>query len=455
MIRNFSLTNIFDAVISFFSKTDNWIESFAKKGNSKRVLCFFVLLFVFCSIFLLNILTPLIADDYAYQLIFGTKDYVHNIRDIVTSQINHYDAWGGRSIVHFIAQTLLLLPPLVADFLNTTVFILFTFLVYLHIKGRGNNSLSLFVLINLAVWFFVPMFGDTVLWMTGSANYLWGTSIVLLFLLPYRLYEGHKMNNEKTLLISPLFLLAGIVTGWTNENTVAGLIVMILLFFLYYRSQKWIISVPHLIGLIGVLIGYALMIMAPGNFKRGGDVLEVGVVTIISRLFSYTQTLFLDYGYLILIFVILVILVNKEQRKNVYLSFIYLIGGFAAIYAMIFSPQFPPRAWFGIVTFMIIAVGLVLYSLDYKKSSFKAVVKACILIGALIFISSYLLALKDVYRMYNIDKERIVQVNEAKERGDKECVFYMNRPQTKYLHEEDINGNHLLVHHYGIHIEYK
>lgn len=455
-------TRLADTLILFVAKTFNGLESFFCAEKRNGYLWIFAIIFSFLVILSLNILTPLIADDFAYQLIFGTKEYTTGVKDIIQSQINHYDMWGGRSVVHFIAQLLLLMPPLLADILNSIVFILFIILIYLHIKGRDKrHSLSLFTIILLAAWFFLPMIGDTILWTTGSANYLWGTTIILLFLLPYRWYNGMSRQKGMQVITAILLFLGGIIAGWTNENTAAGMIIVIVLFLLFYRSEKWNIPLSHVIGLTGVIIGYIIMLSAPGNFQRGGEGLEPSLLLIAYRIFSYTESLMIDYGFLIIFFFVLAILLRyfnrseNNSRKPLYLSLLYLAGALSAIYSMILSPQFPSRAWFGVVTFLIISLGILIDQLNYREIFLQKIKRAVITIGLIFFCFSFCTAVKDTYRMYKIDKERIVLVEEAKKSGAKECIFYMNRPQTRFVHAEDINGNHLLVHHYGIHIEYK
>jgi hypothetical protein len=150
--------------------------------------------------------------------------------------------WGGRSVVHFIAQVLLMLPKYIADLLNTLVYLSYISLIYLHIKGSAKNSILLFLMVNLGVWFLQPVLGDTVFWLTGSANYLWGTWLILLFLLPFRLYRGRISTPILQILYSICIFILGILAGWTNENTAAAMLVIIIGFFIYYRSHKW--SIP-------------------------------------------------------------------------------------------------------------------------------------------------------------------------------------------------------------------
>ena len=416
-------------------------------------LCFGIILF-------LNIITPRIADDFAYLYIFGEKEQVSSLSDIVRSQITHYQRWGGRSVVHFIAQALLQTPLVVADILNSLVYIIFVALIYLHIKGRSDkNSLAVFILINLAVWFIIPMFGDTILWTTGSANYLWGTTIILAFLLPYRLYQGKERSIPKKICLSVVLFIFGIIAGWTNENSAAGMIIIILLFFLRYKHKSRKIPMEHVVALAGVLIGYVMMIKAPGNFARGGEATGLDLFVICYRLFTHTQTLFADYGLLIILYAGLIILYNrfssgKNKNSAISASVIYVLGGLAAIYAMILSPQFPARAWFGIITFFIIAMGILLFRLNYNEIFIRKIRDSIIIIGCICFLFTFYSATKDIYRMYRMDRERELLAGEARRAGAEKCYFKMFTPNTKYIHGEDSQTYFQLSYYYGIYIEF-
>lgn len=452
---SFLLTSFFDSFIGFANKAYTKFDSFASKR--KTLLWGGVVSFVFFVILFLNILTPLIADDIGYLYIFGEAEEVSSLSDLIYSQKVHYMRWGGRSVVHFIAQALLQAPSLVADILNAAMYLAFIFLIYFHIKGKtSKHSLSLFVLLNLMVWFVIPMFGDTVLWLTGSANYLWGTSIILLFLLPYRFYKGERKVMNKSIFYSMLMFIFGIIAGWTNENTVAGLIIIILLFFLYYRSLKWSVSPPLLVGFLGLLIGYAIMILAPGNFVRAGES-NLSLFLITYRLFTYTQSLFLNYGFLLILYFTLLIIVekNNKTKRCVHLSLIYLLGALAAIYAMVLSPQFPARAWFGVITFLIISIGMVFSRLNFEDVAWRKVRFAIIAVCLAVFLFSFYEATKDVYRIYEIDKERKVLAAVAVEAGDKVCYFKQFIAHTRYVHSEDASSNGLFTYYYGIVVEYK
>lgn len=405
--------------------------------------------------FLLNILTPLISDDFAYMFVYGEDRLVSSVSDVLESQENHYHMWGGRSVVHFIAQILLMLPSYVSDLLNSLVYIGYIFLIYYHIKGRGKNSLSLFILINLAVWFFQPVLGDTVFWLTGSANYLWGTFFILLFLLPFRMYEGQKQGTGIQVLISAGMFILGIISGWTNENTAGAMLFAIALFFIYYRSRKWTIPVWLVAGLVAGLIGFIVMIMAPGNYARAGES-SFSLYILGYRLFDCTRTLLFYCSPLMLVTLLIYIIFyrfpDKERDENIKLSLIYTIAAMVAVYAMILSPTFPRRALFGVVTYLIIGIGILFYNLDFRHKFLRQVRMLLIAFGLFCFAFSFYFAFNEINSFRKISLQREVVIKQAMEEGRASCEFERFSGGL-YIHGEDPFSAELMSRYYGIEIK--
>ena len=53
-----------------------------------------ILFTIFISMLALNLLTPLIADDYSYALTYN-HTRIKSIIDIINYQSHHYMVWGG------------------------------------------------------------------------------------------------------------------------------------------------------------------------------------------------------------------------------------------------------------------------------------------------------------------------------------------------------------------------
>lgn len=453
--------SVLNKINASFVKKYNWVEKLyqIQPQRSRMIIWFVVIIVLFCISLLLNSLTPLLSDDFGYMFIYGTNVKVHSFTDIIQSQINHYYLWGGRAVVHVILQALLLLPNWAIDLLNSLMYICFITLVYKLIIGRGKNSISLFILLVIAIWFLLPSYGDSILWITGSANYLWGTSIVLTMMLPYRFYGGGKNGKLNQILPSIGMLLLGVLAGWTNENTAAAMLIILVQFFIYYKCQNWTIPVWAVTGFLGGMIGYILMIKAPGNFVRAGEAVFFSPFLFLYRLLNYTKILFLNYGVFNMFYVGLIVLYFQFVKQNkvqvLTFSFIYLVGLLVSIYVMLFSPSFPSRAWFGPVIFNIIAAGIIFYNLDYEVKYLRQIKYLIMIIGVIMFSFSLYDALKDIMRFNRISKERQMIVEKAKQHGEKQCEFMRYHAFTKFSHTEEPTSNCIMSEYYGVVIKFK
>lgn len=313
-------------------------------------------------------------------------------------------------------------------------------------------------MINFAVWFLQPVVGDTILWTTGASNYLWGTTFVLLFLLPYRMYDGVKGGSMKNIGLSCIMLICGVVSGWTNENTAGAMILIVVSFFLYYHSKKWNIPVWGVLGLVGSLIGFSIMILAPGNFERAGGATSLNLYIIAYRLFNYTLTFFYYGGAIIILALIMLALYNRfpimeeTKKEKLKITFIYYIAAVAAVYAMLLSPTFPRRALFGVITYLIIGMGIMYYNLDFKEPLVRQMRFIIIVIGGICFSFTFYLAAKEIYSFKNIVEERESIIRDVKSKGGRSCVF-KRFDGGSYIHGEDPYSAKAMSQYYEIDIE--
>lgn len=420
-----------------------------------------VVLGIFVTFLFLNIFTPLLADDFSYIFICGSdRVLVSSLGDVVQSQINHYFSWGGRSVAHSIAQILLMLPPMVADILNTLAHLTYVFLVYLLIKGKNKGGLVLFILVNIATWFIQPIPADTTLWLVGSSNYLWCSLFIMSFILPFRLYEGKAMKGICKFIFPVFLFLWGIIAGWTNENTAGAMLLIVILFMVYFRSNKWKMPVWAITGLVGGVIGYAIMILAPGNAGRAGDAGFLSLYINFYRILMHTLTLFNDYGFLLGIYVATLILFfrfthNGEKAKNMKISFIFILGFLSGIYAMVFSPSFPPRAWFGVLTFFMIGLGILFHNLNYEQKFIRQIKYSILVLGIVANLFGGYYALKDTHVYYVECMQREKEIEIAKAEGKSVCIFEMYVPRTKFGNKEKDAHKSLIGIYYGIAVEFE
>ncbi|NDW17846.1 hypothetical protein D0T53_02805 [Dysgonomonas sp. 216] len=433
------------------------VEMFIDACSQNKILRFLLfalsIIGVFGLILFMNIKTPLLGDDFTYQHIFDTTQKIHSFDDIIQSQQNHYYTWGGRVVVHTIAQLLLMLDPLTADIINSLAFILFIALIYLHINGRKSFSVSLFLGVFLLIWYLEP-FGETILWITGSANYMWGSMLILAFLLPFRFYRNGEYKPVQNYIVALIMFVFGTIAGCTNENIAAAMLLMIVLFFMFYRKNKWKIPVWVYTGFAGALIGYFIMIIAPGNAIRAEGT-ETSIFHIIYRLFRHTQALLNNIGILSLVTLVLFVLQKKKnQNKDViYYALIYVIATLSAIYVMVFSPAFPERAWFGVYALSIVALGIL--AVNTNNALIRNIKYSFIILGLLALIFNLFDIYKELNRVEAIHKNRTSLILESKTEGKSTVEFVKYETANKYVVEDPTYSAALLTIFYEIDVRYK
>lgn len=375
-----------------------------------------VMLVEFILILILNLLVVTTSDDLGYQISSG-------LIDIFKREYVQYMTWTGRSVAHIIARIFLAMPKIIFDICNSLCFVYFTYLIYLHVtKDSDKKHVILYIIICLLVFLCVPLFGQTVLWETGSCNYLWTTTIVLHFLLPYRLSPESKHNVV-------LMLLGGIVAGWTNENTGGALILMILFILAYklYKKEKihsWMIT-----GLVGGIVGFLAMVLAPGNKVRAQDFVSTNgkMYDLIHDFNGFLDVL--EKGQIVL-FVLLVIgiavaITYKKKKEEITYSVFYALCGIAAVFAIILSPVpvLFDRSMFGATTLIIIGTCIPIYLVCNEKN-IKLYVN--VLLASLVLFTSfnYLRTLPDLfYTRYQYQK-REAYVAKEKSVGNLNPVIY-------------------------------
>ncbi|MBC3796735.1 DUF3329 domain-containing protein [Acetobacterium tundrae] len=355
-------------------KKEKYFELVDREITSRTNIIIFgvILIFTFCYMLFLNIKTPLIADDYVYKFIAGTSTPINSFGDIVQSLILFYLSWGGRLVAELFNRLFMLWGKEVFNVSNSLCYIVFVLTVYFLAVGRKISAFKL-LLVTILVWFFTPVFGQTVIWLTGSCNYLWCGTLIVLALLPFRFYEEKQTALLKSkwlaVVLIPLFFMSGI----TNENSAGAMILIMILFSLLFYKRK--IKIPYFAwtGIIFSMISFLCMIFAPGNGMRTTNEAPIAEVTqmvgsnpIITK-FSYFAYNLYDLMPLLILAVIAGLLLYKKKDRNILMVFgIFIIAAAAAMFVMLAPPKFPPRAMFGLSAMISIAIVYAVDQLEIK-----------------------------------------------------------------------------------------
>lgn len=422
-------------------KINNYIR------NNKKILFFIVIGFIYLFMFILNYLTPHLADDFVYS---GSK----NILEVFKNEYYQYMHWGGRSVVHSIARTFLMLPKIWFNLINPLVYIWLTLLMYIFSSSKEKeHSITRYIFINILIWLFMPRYGQTILWLVGANNYLWGTTIILSFLVPYYCFIVFDKFNNKSKLIAMFMLILGIIAGWCNENTSGGSVLLVIAFLIISYIYKKSITPWMITGLIGNVIGLAFMVLSPGNNSRADQVQDMPFISkIATNLVAVSENIKNDSTFLIIIFLVLFVITfftNKNRLMNVF-SAVFTLASLATFYVLVLSPVGigqGGRSFFGGTIFLIIACAQC-FNIDYSLKKSGITLVPIILICILFFQSmiSIPLGFIDIYKNSSLIKERDNYVISQKENLNNNPIVPLIDPQprTKYPASaglEDLNND--------------
>lgn len=370
-----------------------------------------VLFSTFMFMLNLNQFSGYTGDDFLYHFVYAgawptehLRPY-HNLWDFVSAVYTHMSIWNARMTSIIFEIFAMQLPKGIFNIFNAAIYALVGLLLNILVSGRSAIFKPLHLLLTfLLMWFFIPGMGSTVLWASGTANYLWPTVIIIAFFLPFRFNKDIKKRS----LSFGLFLL-GILAGFTNEVGGATAILVAVLFMVYnFRKSPSEGILTQAYGVLGAIIGFVLQVsLSAGSAETQNYGKSAGFWQQIQVVFSET----IHYsGYLILIFLILsgLLFIRRRQWEDtvenlVVSSFFFFGSGLVGCVAIIASPITPARLWFVSNILFITALLLLLEAwqeLRLQKIWTKLPLFLVILVMAFVAIPSYAYNLKEVKSSY-------------------------------------------------------
>lgn len=305
-----------------------------KENKWTILLC----LIIFSVMLTLSAACGYVTDDLHFRFVWqdfyplqqGDDRIMSSLTDVLESVRNYYTYSGGRVLLHGLTFILCNLNKWVFNILNATVFVCLGLLIYKFVFGERKASTFVLAMIYGTLFVFIPTFGDTVLWLSGSVNYLWSGTLMLLTMLYMRKYLTTNKLSTGLLLI----MLTGI-SAFTNEIT-GGMLAVWLCINLIAERRK-----PNLIVLccfICCIIGELVIITAPGNAYRAEHIDEHAILDVanILRTFLFYVRSMLGYNGLACIatLFLLVLYIIRTRFGNIVPLLPVMITGFAGFSAL-------------------------------------------------------------------------------------------------------------------------
>ena len=353
--------------------------------KDNKYLYFGYLLIIGVIFYLMNVFTPEYLDDYLYKYMFvngktNTDFPIHSLKDVLLSQYDHYFNFNGRVIVHSFVQLFSgILGKPIFNIANSFVLIM---LIYTLTKHYSNKNASNYLFSFSVIFLLFPVFRDSMLWMTGSINYLWSSTAICFFLLLFR-----KIGYERLKFRHFLIGLCCVFLGWSHEGISFPLSLSFVLFAIYhYRSIYRHAAFPMIIGFV---LGAFLCTFAPSTMGRASLDGGFGIMTLAHKIVSgLTLCTKLKAFYCLLLSIIIVLLLKGTNWKAWLKSFIkdnpILCGALILSFGVVFLSGFTSsRTATATELFSII---LMLKALTHIKEDVFRVVKGIACISCLVIV---------------------------------------------------------------------
>lgn len=214
---------------------------------------------------LMSSLTTLKDDDIIYTFIDNSGGMpMTSLTDVLRSHASHFITTNGR-FANFLAQLFCgLLGKAAFDVCNAAVFALTLHLTATFATGGGSRPAVIVALTFAFVMLSFPNPGETMMWLTGSVNYLWAVVATLALWWWLRSNLHSRIGAARC---TALFI-ASAVAGNMNEATSFGFFTGMALWVALDRSRLTRASV---VAMCGYLAGIAVIVASPGAWERLDD----------------------------------------------------------------------------------------------------------------------------------------------------------------------------------------
>ena len=394
------------------------------------------MLYPACSVFVHDPALVFDADDYSYSFSFADYSRIESVGDIVGSMAAHRETINGRVIAHSMVQFFLMLPKAVFNISNGLAASLFVFLTSLYSDfGLERKNAFVLAIAVLALWYFVPQFGEVFLWLDGAFSYGWAMLFSLLFVFPfYREFcgSGHRTQSW----VKAVYVVFAFAAGAYSESISLAMLFIAFCLAVGGYIQKRKVPLFLAAALVTAILGYVFLMLSPSELSgRAGEF----SLSAIARSFEYAVELTkLHLGKLYCAFMLIfAVAIETELTKPkgerdfrpVVFAAIAFLGGLVSIAVFAFAKYFPNRAMCASACWTIVAGTVLLSGMFARRCSFVSGLAGVL---AALFAFSFVLGVLDVAVVYKKSNERLTQIAEAKANGETSIILEKFVADTKY-----------------------
>lgn len=231
--------------------------------HKEHLLLFVILIWVFALIWVLNVMTPWLADDYwfrqrnAYGLSL-IQLFFDSIRMANERYFTHEGAWFDSFFAHLIIHH----SRLVSASINAVLTVAMLMAAFSILRRFMGNLLGL--LITLLIPLTMPKPYQTLVWIAATEHYLWPMFFGLVVIV-LAMYKKQVPSWGVWLVGIPFSLFVGMAHG-----AMGGVFFLLLLGHILHRKIIENGNIPiWMWASLGIMfVGMVTMALAPGNYAR-------------------------------------------------------------------------------------------------------------------------------------------------------------------------------------------
>jgi len=434
----------------------NTTDPFARLNRS-RPLMLLALLCMFLIMLLCNFQTSLLVDDYTYCFSFADSSRIERVADCFPSMVAHRHLMNGRVVAHFLVQVFLLLPLGIFKVLNALVLVAEVYLVYKLANRKVERNNLLLCCIFGCIWIYTPSFGQVILWLDGSVNYLWASFFSLLFLTVYinKFMDGRDI---KALPLRILYVLTAFLVGAYSENGASTVIfcsVCLLLLGRFVKKQR---IAPYLwLAVLAAFGGFLFMLSAPAEIANKASALNIFV---LFDNFTYVLDSYRRLWVLLAVYIVLAVAAYRLalDRDLQYLAFLLVLGSLAAAFVLSFASYVQPRSL--CISVVLLIAGCAVLFVPLFETVLQPGLVSLSLVCLMLSFYWGCIGVQDIHETHHYIKENEEHIIACREAGimDVEipCVYpkteYCAAYGLRYISDTDPNTwpNSLMATYYGV-----
>ena len=401
----------------------------------KRRLFIGILILFWLVFWVLNVLTPLLSDDYRYAYSFATGERMTHLSQLIPSMAAHYQSFNGRVVVHFFTQLMLMMDKSVFNVLNAGMAVLLLLVLYRLCRGDERHDCWLLGALGALVFLFAPIPGQTMLWLDGACNYLWGTTLILWVLVPWRdsmLGEGRAPNGR----LLPLWLLACALMGATSENSSPAAVSLMLLAMGRHIHHKQRPAPWMWLGVGAACAGWLFMALSPGTLQRLSNDGTIAGASLPGELLMNFQTatnmLMNEALVPCCLFLALFTLgcFMGVNRARLFTSACLFACGLVANFSMVAVAFYPTRALMGAMMLLLAACGMLIPDLLRAKAA--PAVASAVVCAAFLAALTFMSILPSNYNRFQEFNARAASIAAERDAGNLNITTYHILGNTTY-----------------------